>query len=74
MSRQGSLIGSLLGSSLLLAACGPTKVPGPEDAPEAAPELLSVRLVNKINIRLAAAKPMAEATAAFIAAASVVWG
>ncbi len=74
MSRQGSLIGSLLGSSLLLAACGPTKVPGPEDAPEAAPELLSVRLVNKTNIRLAAAKPMAEATAAFIAAAPELTG
>jgi vibriolysin len=67
MSRHGSLIGSMLGSALLLAACGPTKVPGePGEAPVAAPELQSIRLFNKSNIQLAAQKPMADAAAEFV--------
>jgi vibriolysin len=61
-----SLAGSLIASSLLLAACGPTKVPGEGEASTAAPELLSVRLVNKQNTRLPA-KPIADAAAEFVA-------
>jgi Zn-dependent metalloprotease/subtilisin-like proprotein convertase family protein len=63
MSRQGSLIGSLLGSALLVAACAQPKVPG--EVPTDAPELQSVRFFNKSNAKLAA-KPITEAVAEFV--------
>jgi Zn-dependent metalloprotease/subtilisin-like proprotein convertase family protein len=73
MSRQGSLIGSLLGSSLLLAAaCAPsTKAPG--ESPAAAPELQSVQFSNKSNAKLAD-KPIAQASADFVNATEELTG
>lgn len=63
MSRQGSLFGSLLGSSLLFAACSPTK--GTEERPPVAPELQSVQFVNKSNVKLGT-KPFADEAVAFV--------
>ncbi|MEZ4361765.1 MAG: M4 family metallopeptidase [Kofleriaceae bacterium] len=77
MKRSGRLLRSLLGSCWLVAACSPTPQgeppAAPDDAPSAAPEVHSIRLVNKDRTPLRGG-PVPQAVVAYVGAQPALSG